>query len=145
MSSAGLTAVGPDLVHGCVALVEERPLAGTSIQATGAGGGRSPDEIALHADSVDDVVAQAGVQLREGIDATGGDAAESTHRSRPDIAGMRIEGEGKHRLMSQSIGGTEDLPCTVLVESETVICTGPDALSVDKHAEDMIIGQTVRR
>ena len=66
------------------------------------GGGGGPDVVALHADAVDHVVAQAGIELREGVDA----AAEMRLRppmvAGPDVAGALVEREREHGAMRQA-------------------------------------------
>ena len=53
----GTDGVGPDLVHRGVAFVEQGPLAGAGVETAGTSGSCGPHEVALHADSVNDVVA----------------------------------------------------------------------------------------
>ena len=66
----GGDAVNPDLVHGRVALVVERPLAGAGIQLAPAGRRGYPHVLAFHRDAVDHVVAQPRCQLREAVNAS---------------------------------------------------------------------------
>src|SRR5579872_1013114 len=51
--------VVPDFVHRRIALIEKRPLSGACVEAARTSGGGGPDIVALHADAVDYVVAQA--------------------------------------------------------------------------------------
>ena len=98
----------------------EGPLTGSRVEAAGAGSGGSPHEIVEHADSVDNVVAQTGIQLREGVNASGRDAAQAAHRAGPHVAGALVEREREHRLMRQALffrvfDWTEDFPRAVLI------------------------------
>ena len=96
--------------------------AGARVQAAGAGGGRRPYKIALHADAVDDVVAQTGGQLSEGVDAPGRDAAQSAHGAGPHVAGALIEREREHGLVRQALfflicDRAKDFPRAVFVQA----------------------------
>lgn len=139
----GGDAVGPDFLHGRVALVVEGPLAGAGVQAAGSGGGGYPDVVALNGDAVDDVVAEAGVELRVRIDAAGGDAAEAAHGSGPDGSGAGIEGEREDGLLREAVGGGVDFPAAVIELGEAVVSAGPDAVAVDEDGVDVIVGQAV--
>ena len=103
MSGRGTHAVGPDFVHGRVALVDKIPLAGARVEAAAAGSCRHPDVISLDADAVHDVVGQAGIELREGVDAAGRNAAQAAHGPGPDVAGILVESEEEHGAMRQSV------------------------------------------
>ena len=136
--------VGPDFVHGSVAIVEQGPLPGAGVEAAGASRGRGPNEVPLHTHAVDDVIAQAGVELGEAVDAACGNAAQSAHGARPHIARAMVEGEREHRLMSQSILRTKNLPHSAFVKPKPVFGSGPDAVAVHQHAKNMIVRQPTR-
>src|SRR5579871_4839172 len=99
----GTDGVGPDFIHRRVALVVEIPLTCASIQASATCGSGDPDVIAEDADVVDDVVGEAGVKLREAVDAPGRDAAEAAEGGCPYIAGALVEREPEHCLVRQAI------------------------------------------
>src|SRR5271157_4089653 len=140
---SGANGVRPDLEHGRIAFVEQSPFAGASVQAAGAGSGCGPDEVALHTDSVDHVVAQAGVQLCEGVDASGRDAAQPTHGAGPDVAGVLVSRQGEHGPMCQTVSRAKYLPRTLFVQAQPVLRAGPDAVPIHEHAEDVVVGQAI--
>src|SRR5581483_3399235 len=136
--------INPDLEHWRVALIEQRPLTRAQVVAAGAGGGCRPDVVAVDANAVDDVIAEAGIELREGVNAPCGDAIESAHRSRPHVAGVLVECERKDSLVGHAIRRAIDLPFTVFVNSKAIVGSSPDAPAIDQHAVHVIVGQAIR-
>ena len=61
------------------------------IEAACAGGRGHPHVFALDGNAVHHVVAQAGVQLSEGVDASARDAAEPAHGAGPHIASALVQ------------------------------------------------------
>ena len=45
--------------------------------------------------------------------------------------------------MSQPIRGRVDLPDMVLVDRQSILRSRPDAISIDKYREDVIVGKAV--
>src|SRR5271166_1641458 len=140
----GADGISPDLVHRRIALVEKRPLAGARIEAACTGGGCGPNEISLYANSVNDVIAQARIQLGEVVDAASGNAAQPAHRADPQVAGALVERKRQYGLMGQTIGWTKNFPFAVFVEAESVLRARPNAVSLHQHAKDAVIRQAVR-
>ena len=139
----GGDAVDPDFGHRRVALVVERPLAGARIELASAGGRSYPHVLAFHADAVDYVVAQPRCQLRVAVDASAGDAAQSAHGPGPYVTGALVQGQREHGAMRQAVLGGVGLPRMVLVNCQAVFRSRPDAVSINQHGENMIVGQAV--
>ena len=119
-------------------------MAGARVQTAGAGGGRDPDVIALHADAVHDVVAQAGVELGEVVDAAGRDAAQAAHGRRPRRSPVRLSSasESTARCARPSAGGRSST-CRSRTVPGRSRCR-PDAVAIHQHVEDVVVGQAVR-
>ena len=49
------------------------------------------------------IVAQAGVQLRKGVDAAAGDAAQPAHGPGPHVTGALVQSQGKNRAMRKPV------------------------------------------
>jgi hypothetical protein len=68
---------------------------------------------------------------------------------RPPVTGALVERERKNSLMREALIASafyraEGLPRAIFVQAEAVFGARPNAVAVDQHAEDVIVGQAVR-
>ena len=116
-----------------------------SIQAACARRSRGPHEVALNADAIHNVVAQAGIELRKRVDAAGRDT-----RLRPPM----VPAHTSPVRLSRASESTADAPvrprdgrsstCRSR-KAQAVFRARPDAISIDQHAEHVVVRKPVRR